>query len=87
METLKIIGRISKEGKEYLQMAINEEGKEGRFIPVYLKHGVEKLNFISQEKKVDKRGTVYTLYVVEKKNVFMPIDNDEKIVKKAIITA
>lgn len=73
METVKLIGRISKAGKEYLQTAINVEGQEdNEFIPVFLKKGLEKLNFISQEKKVDKRGVVYTLYEVDKKNVFFP---------------
>lgn len=93
METIKLIGRISKAGKEYLQTAINVEGQEdNEFIPVFLKKGLEKLNFISQEKKVDKRGVVYTLYEVDKKNVFFPdpeeITNDDgtiTIKKKAII--
>ena len=93
METIKLIGRISKAGKEYLQTAINVEGQEdNEFIPVFLKKGLEKLNFISQEKKVDKRGVVYTLYEVDKKNVFFPepeeIKNDDgtiTIKKKAII--
>lgn len=86
METTKLIGRISKAGKEYLQTAIREEGKEeSTFIPVFLKKGIEKLNFISCEKKVDKRGVVYTLYEVETRNVFMPKEEDGSI-KKAIIT-
>lgn len=93
METVKLIGRISKAGKEYLQTAINVEGQEeNEFIPVFLKKGLEKLNFISQEKKVDKRGVVYTLYEVDKKNVFFPepeeIKNDDGTItvkKKAII--
>lgn len=83
---MKIIGRISKQGKEYWQTAIHEEGKEeSTFIPVFLKKGVERLNFISMEKKVDKRGVVYTLYEVDDKNVFMPKEEDGTI-KKAIIT-
>ena len=93
METVKLIGRRSKAGKEYLQTAINVEGQEeNEFIPVFLKKGLEKLNFISQEKKVDKRGVVYTLYEVDKKNVFFPepeeIKNDDDTItvkKKAII--
>ena len=93
METVKLIGRISTAGKEYLQTAINVEGQEeNEFIPVFLKKGLEKLNFISQEKKVDKRGVVYTLYEVDKKNVFFPepeeIKNDDGTItvkKKAII--
>lgn len=89
METIKIIGRISKAGKEYLQTAIKEEGKEeSTFIPVFLKKGVEKLNFERMEKKFDKRGVAYTLYEVNAKNVFFPsLDpNKENDILKAIIT-
>ena len=89
METVKIIGRISKAGKEYLQTAIKEEGKEeSTFIPVFLKKGVEKLNFERMEKKFDKRGVAYTLYEVNAKNVFFPpLDpNKENDILKAIIT-
>lgn len=89
METIKIIGRISKAGKEYWQTAIKEEGKEeSTFIPVFLKKGVEKLNFERMENKFDKRGVKYTLYEVNAKNVFFPpVDpNNEKDIKKAIIT-
>lgn len=83
---MKIIGRISKQGKEYFQTAIKEEGKsESTFIPVFLKKGVEKLNYNTMEKKADKRGVVYTLYEVADKNVFMPAEEDGTI-KKAIIT-
>lgn len=86
METIKLIGRISKKGNEYLQTAINAEGQEdNKFIPVFLKKGIEKLNYISLEKKVDKRGVVYTLYEVDKKNVFFPT-NEDGIVERAIIT-
>ncbi len=83
---MKIIGRISKQGKEYFQTAIKEEGKdESTFIPVFLKKDVKTLNYKTMEKKVDKRGVVYTLYEVEDKNVFMPTEEDGTI-KKAIIT-
>ena len=85
-EYVKVIGRISKAGKEYYQTAIRVEGQEdGVFIPVFLKKGVEKLNYNSMEKKVDKRGVVYTLYEIPAKNVFMPEDEDGKITK-AIVT-
>lgn len=90
METVKIIGRISKQGNEYWQTAIKVEGKEeSEFIPVFLKKGVEKLNYISMEKKVDKRGVVYTLYEIDKKNVFFPepeVLEDGTVKRKAIIT-
>ena len=94
METVKLIGRISKAGKEYLQTAINVEGQEdNEFIPVFLKKGLEKLNYISKENKVDKRGVVYTLYEVDKKNVFFPepeeVTNEDGTVtlkRKAIVT-
>lgn len=87
METVKLIGRISKKGNEYWQTAIPVEGsEENKFIPVFLKKGVEKLNYISQEKKVDKRGVVYTLYEVEKKNVFFPVDETTGLIERAIIT-
>ena len=94
METVKLIGRISKAGKEYLQTAINVEGQEdNEFIPVFLKKGLEKLNYVSKENKVDKRGVVYTLYEVDKRNVFFPeaeeVKNEDGTVtlkRKAIIT-
>lgn len=86
METVKIIGRISKKGVEYWQTAIKVEGQEeSKFIPVFLKKGVEKLNFVSKENKVDKRGVVYTLYEIDKRNVFMPVDDNGQI-ERAIIT-
>lgn len=86
-KTIKLIGRISKSGKEYLQTAIKTEGKEeSTFIPVFLKKGVEKLNYISKERKVDRRGEVYTLYEVEASNVFFPAKSDENDILKAIIT-
>ena len=85
-EIVKIIGRISKKGVEYFQTAIKVEGQEqSDFIPVYLKKGVEKLNYKSMEKKVDKRGVVYTLYEIDARNVYMPADENGKITK-AIIT-
>lgn len=83
---MKIIGRISKKGIEYWQTAIKEEGKEeSTFIPVFLKKGIEKLTYKSMEKKVDKRGVVYTLYDVDDKNVFIPKEEDGTV-KRAIIT-
>lgn len=86
METIKIIGRISKGGKEYYQTAINVEGQDNNeFIPVFLKKGLEKLNFEKSENKVDKRGEKYTLYEVDKRNVFMPIDEVAKKVVRAIV--
>ena len=85
-EIVKIIGRISKKGVEYFQTAIKVEGQEqSDFIPVYLKKGVEKLNYKTMEKKVDKRGIVYTLYEIDARNVYMPADENGKITK-AIIT-
>ena len=84
-EIVKVIGRISKKGVEYYQTAIRVEGQEeSKFIPVFLKKGVEKLNYNSMEKKVDKRGVVYTLYEIPAKNVYMPVDEDGTI-DKAII--
>lgn len=85
-ENVKVIGRVSKAGKEYYQTAIRVEGQEqGEFIPVYLKKGVERLNYISKENKVDRRGVVFTLYEIDAKNVFFPEDEDGTITK-AIIT-
>lgn len=84
---MKVIGRISKKGVEYFQTAIKVEGREeSKFIPVFLKKGIEKLNYQSVEKKVDSRGVVYNLYTVEDKNVFMPLDEETKEIEKAIIT-
>lgn len=86
METVKLIGRISKKGNEYWQTAIKVEGEEkSKFIPVFLRKGIEKLNYVSKEQKVDKNGVVYTLYEVDKRNVFMPLDENGQIVR-AIIT-
>ena len=86
MYTVKLIGRISKKGNEYWQTAIHVEGQEeSKFIPVFLKKGVEKLNYNSKESKVDKRGVVYTLYEVDKRNVFFPVEEDGTVAK-AIIT-
>lgn len=83
---MKIIGRISKAGNEYFQTAIKVEGEENNvFIPVFLKKGIEKLNFTSSEKKVDKRGVVYTLYEVDDKNIFMPVEEESGKVEKAIV--
>ena len=88
METVKLIGRISKKGEEYLQTAIREEGaEESTFIPVFFKKGLEKkLNYVSVEKKVDKRGVVYSLYDVDAKNVFFPKNEETGKVERAIIT-
>lgn len=73
---VRIIGRISKKGVEYYQHALNED--EGTvWIPVFLKKGVEKLNFETKEKKVDSRGEVYTLYNVKLKNVFFPVEAED----------
>lgn len=84
-EIVKVIGRISKKGVEYYQTAIRVEGQEeSKFIPVFLKKDVEKLNYNSMEKKVDKRGVVYTLYEIPAKNVYMPA-NEDGTVDKAII--
>lgn len=86
MESIKLIGRISKAGKEYLQTAIRVEGQEeSKFIPVFFKKGIEKLNYNSVEKKVDKRGVVYSLYEVDKRNVFFP-QNEAGEIERAIIT-
>lgn len=86
METVKIIGRISKAGKEYLQTAV-KDGEKTVWLPVFLKKGVEKLNFERMEKKFDKRGVAYTLYEVNAKNVYFPEVNpeDEKDIRKVII--
>lgn len=84
---MKIIGRISKNGKEYWQTAIKEEGKEeSTFIPVFLKKGVEKINFSSKETKKDKNNVVYYLYEVDDKNVFIPPVDEQNPLKRAIIT-
>lgn len=89
METIKVIGRISEKGTEYLQTPIrDEEAIDNRFIPVYLKKSLQeekrgKFDFISSEKKVDKAGKVYTLYTLDRQNVFFP--DEDGTVSKAII--
>lgn len=86
MEKVKIIGRISKAGKEYWQTAINIEGsEENKFIPVFLMKGVTELHYESKERNVDKRGVAYTLYEIDKRNVFFPKD-ENGIIERAIIT-
>lgn len=85
-EIVKVIGRISKKGNEYFQTAINVEGREeNEFIPVFLKKGVEKFSYVSMERKVDKRGVVYTLYEVPARNVFFLKEENGKVLK-AIVT-
>ena len=85
-EIVKVIGRISKKGNEYFQTAINVEGEqENKFIPVFLKKGVEKLKLTSMERKVDKRGVVYTKNEVHDSNVFLPKEEKGEIAK-AIVT-
>lgn len=84
---MKIIGRISKSGKEYWQTAIKVEGQEqSEFIPVFLKKGLEKLNFTSKETKKDKNNVVYYLYDVDDNNVFLPPVDEKNPIKRAIIT-
>lgn len=84
---MKIIGRISKKGNEYYQTALKIEGQEeSKWIPVFLKKGISKLNFKTKETKLDKAGVAYSLYEVEDKNVFMPIDPETNQVERAIIT-
>lgn len=69
---MKLIGRISAKGNKYYQTAINIEGEETKFLPVFLKKGLEKFEMVSLEKKVDKKGVVYELIEVPDKNVFHP---------------
>ena len=84
-DIVKIIGRISKAGKEYFQTAIPVEGQEeNKFIPVFFKTGVEKLTYKTMERKVDKRGVAYTLYELDRRNVFFPVEEDG-LINKAII--
>lgn len=86
-DIVKIIGRISKAGKEYFQTAIPVEGQEeNKFIPVFFKKGIEKLTYKTMERKVDKRGVAYTLYELDARNVFFPLDEDGQTISKAIIT-
>lgn len=85
-EIVKIIGRISKAGKEYFQTAIPVEGQEeNKFIPVFFKNGVEKLTYKTMERKVDKRGVAYTLYELDARDVFFPLEEDGQTISKAII--
>lgn len=78
---MKLIGRISMKGTKYYQTALNKEGEETEFIPVYLKKGLEKFEIISQERKVDKRGQVYELIEVPDKNVFKPAPGEDGKIK------
>lgn len=83
---MKIIGRISAKGNTYYQTAISEEG-EGYsiFVPVFVKKALEgKFEFISKERKVDKRGVVYDLFEIPDKNAFKITDEEGNI--KFILT-
>lgn len=83
---MRIVGRISAKGTEYFKTALRREGEEqDAWIPVYLKKGVEKLNYQSVEKKVDSLGKVYNLYIVEDRNVFLPVDENTNKIEKAIV--
>lgn len=86
-KSIKIIGRISQKGNEYFQVAVHEEGdgENGRFIPVFLKKGVEKLDYISKEKKVDKNGNVYVLYEISVDNLYFPVDETTGKIEKCMI--
>ena len=82
---MKLIGRLSQKGNKYYQTAVNKEGEETKFIPVFIKKGLEDFEFTSLEKKVDKLGKVYELIEVPDKNVFKP-EPDENGFVKYIIT-
>lgn len=94
MDTVKVIGRISAKGTNYFQTAVKVEGEEKDvFIPVYLKKGLDKMNYISIEKKIDKNGKIYDLYTFDAKHVFFPEPEEVKhedgtveLKRKAIIT-
>ena len=76
IKTLKVIGRMSSKGKEYYQTVVNENDDDLKFVPVFLKSGLTKLNFESKEKKVDSRGQVYTCYEINQKHCFMVMDEN-----------
>lgn len=68
---MKIIGRMSAKGNMYYQTAVNHEGSDTEWIPVFVKKSLEgKFEFISKEKKVDKKGVVYECIEIPDKNVF-----------------
>ena len=74
---MKLIGRISAKGNKYYQTAVNVEGEETKWLPVFLKKGVTNFEKISLEKKVDKNGVVYELIEVPDKNAFRPPLGDD----------
>ena len=70
---MKIISRISEKGNRYYQTALNKEGEETKFVPVFVKKSLNgEFEKISTEKKVDKRGLVFEVIEINDKNVFMP---------------
>lgn len=83
METIKIIKRISKEGKEYIQIAENLEN-ETVWKPVFISKKLENKKFetISSERKVDKNGNVYEVLEIEKKNLFKIPEENTYIITK-----
>lgn len=81
---MKLIGRVSQEGKKYYQAAINKEGEETKFIPVFVKKGLDKFEVTYLENKVDKRGRAYELIEVPDKNVFKPEPDKDGFIKYII---
>ena len=83
METIKIIKRISKDGKEYFQIAENLEN-ETVWKPVFISKKLrdKKFETISNERKVDKKGNVYEVLEIEKKNLFKVPEENTYIITK-----
>jgi hypothetical protein len=83
METVKIIKRISKEGKDYFQIAENGDN-ETAWLPVFISTKLEnkKFEIISTERKVDKNGKVFEVLEINKKNIFKVPEKNIYIITK-----
>lgn len=94
--TIRIIGRFSKgseekPSREYYQTSFDDgiaetfDGEPTNFVPVFLKKGVEKLNFDAVEVKLDKANQAYKLYTLNAKNVFIPLNEKGKVTKVIVM--
>lgn len=83
METVKIVKRISKEGKDYFQIAENRDN-ETAWLPVFISTKLEnkKFEIISTERKVDKNGKVFEVLELNKKNIFKVPEKNIYIITK-----
>lgn len=82
MATIKIIGRISKEGKAYYQYAENKDDTT-TWCPVFVSKKLPdgKFEQISRERKVDKNGNVFEVIEINERNLYKPSEGKYIITK------